>query len=84
MRRVKKEGKWVGLAPVGYENKITESGVKYICPTEPKASLMREAFGLLSTGKYNINQVYEHAVRNGLQSGRNAFHRAIRNPVYCG
>jgi hypothetical protein len=84
MRRAKKEGKWVGLAPIGYENKITESGVKYISPTEPKASLMREAFELLSTGQYNINQVYEHTVKNGLRSGKNAFHRAIRNPVYCG
>lgn len=30
MRRAKKEGRWMGQAPVGYQNRIREDGRKYI------------------------------------------------------
>ena len=29
MRRAKKEGRWMGTAPLGYVNKITEDKKKY-------------------------------------------------------
>ncbi len=32
MRRAKKEGRWMGVDPVGYANKITEDGKKVYCP----------------------------------------------------
>ena len=41
MRRGMKEGRWMSGAPVGYVNKITEDGKKYIAPKEPLAAIMR-------------------------------------------
>lgn len=32
MRRAKKEGRWVAIAPIGYKSRTTENGVKYIAP----------------------------------------------------
>src|SRR5665213_815820 len=34
MRRAKKEGRWMATAPIGYKNRITETGSKYIAPVE--------------------------------------------------
>ena len=44
MRRAKKEGRWMGPAPVGYANKITEDGRKYIAQKEPEAGIMKWVF----------------------------------------
>src|SRR5699024_6038050 len=41
MRRARKEGRYMGLAPVGYVNKITEHGRKYIAIEEPHATILR-------------------------------------------
>ena len=54
MRRAKKEGRWMGLAPLGYVNKITEDGKKYIAPKEPEAGIMKWAFKTLATGQYTV------------------------------
>ena len=32
MRRAKKEGRWMATAPIGYKNKTSEDGRKYIAP----------------------------------------------------
>jgi len=39
LRRGKKEGRYMGMAPYGYVNKITEGGKKYIAP-EPEAAAL--------------------------------------------
>ena len=39
MRRALKEGRYMGLAPIGYINRITESGRKYIALDQPQARL---------------------------------------------
>src|ERR1700749_2976521 len=44
MRRAKKEGRYMGLAPIGYINKTDELGRKYIAPEEPLASIVRWSF----------------------------------------
>lgn len=84
IRKAKEEGRWMGTPPIGYKNKITESGIKYIAPFEPQASLMRNAFELLAEGLYPISHVYVNLVENGLAWSRSAFYRAIRNVAYCG
>ncbi|UKT66152.1 recombinase family protein [Pedobacter mucosus] len=84
MRRARKEGRWMGPAPVGYANKITEDGKKYICPIEPNASLMRWVYEELSTGKWFIDQIWREASNKGLKTGRKNFWQIIRNPIYCG
>ena len=39
MRRAKKEGRWMGTAPIGYVNRITEDGKKYIAQKEKDAKI---------------------------------------------
>lgn len=63
MRRAKKEGRWMGGAPIGYVNKISEAGDKYICPQEPQASHRN---GLWS----NWQKVYTTQAKFGLQQKR--------------
>lgn len=42
MRRARKEGRWMGTAPIGYQNKTDETGkIKYICPFPPEAEIMK-------------------------------------------
>lgn len=84
MRRAKKEGRWMATAPVGYINKITESGRKYIAPKEPEASVMKWVFQELSKGIYAADQIRKEANKRGLKCARNNFWNIIRNPVYCG
>ncbi len=40
MRRARKEGRYMGLAPIGYKNKTDEHNNKYIAPEEPQASII--------------------------------------------
>ena len=84
MRRAKKEGRWMGHALVGYENKINERGQKFIMPKEPSASIMKWVFVQLATGKYSIDGIWAEARLKGLEMGRKNFWKIVRNPVYCG
>lgn len=83
-RRAKKEGRWVSTAPVGYANKSYENGRKYIAPNEPQATIMKEAFQDIASGKYNVSQVYNLAKAKGITCKLNNFWNLIRNPMYCG
>jgi len=84
MRRAKKEGRVMGIAPIGYQNKLSPSGEKYIAPHPLFAPIMREAFHELAGGKYTVRDIWRRACRKGLVSSRNPFWIAMRNPVYCG
>lgn len=84
MRRAKKEGRYMGIAPVGYANKSYEDGRKYIAPVEPEASLMRWAFREISTGRYPVAQIWRKVRRKGISCSANNFRAMLRNPVYCG
>ncbi|MEI9959392.1 MAG: recombinase family protein [Ferruginibacter sp.] len=84
MRRARKEGRYMGLAPVGYTNKTDETGRKYIAPKEPQADILRWAFKQIAAGIYNTEQIYKQARLRGFTSTKSLFWFAIRNPVYCG
>ncbi|HEX8017346.1 MAG TPA: recombinase family protein [Flavobacterium sp.] len=84
MRRAKKEGRYMGLAPVGYKNKVDESGLKFITPKEPDASVLRWSFEQLAKGLYNTEQIWKKSREKGLKCSKNAFWQMIRNPLYCG
>lgn len=84
MRKAKKEGRWMGAAPIGYKNKTTENGIKFIGPVEPTASIVRWAFEELASGRFNTEQVWKMAREKGLKCQKNNFWLFIRNPVYCG
>jgi site-specific DNA recombinase len=84
MRRAKKEGRYMGLAPIGYANKIDEAGRKYIAPKEPYASILRWSFEEIAKGVYNTEQIFKMARERGFTGTKGLFWFAIRNPVYCG
>jgi site-specific DNA recombinase len=84
MRRAKKEGRYMGLAPVGYKNKVDEGGNKYISPKDPDAAILIWAFEQLAKGVFNTEQIWKKVREKGLKCSKNAFWQAIRNPIYCG
>jgi hypothetical protein len=68
---------------VGYANKVTEDGRKYIAPREPEAKVMKWVFNALATKQYHIEQIYKEAKLKGIKICRPNFWKALRNPVYC-
>lgn len=84
MRKAKKEGRWMGPAPVGYINKITEEGKKYIAPKEQDAAIIKWAFEKVLEGQVNVEQIFKEAYKKGIRCCRANFWYLLRNPVYCG
>ncbi len=84
MRRARKEGRYMGHAPIGYEHFISENGRKYIRPKEPSASILKYAFEELSKNIFNTEQILKLVRRKGINISKNSFWVAIRNPLYCG
>lgn len=84
MRRAKKEGRVMGIAPLGYSNRISDTGKKYIAIREDEASIMRWVFSQIAEGRLNTEQIWKAAREKGLKCSKNAFWTAVRNPVYCG
>lgn len=84
MRRAKKEGRWMGTAPIGYANKVTENGKKYIGPKDIQGNIMKWVFEELSCNMFSTEQIWKKAKEKGLKCSKNNFWVAIRNPIYCG
>jgi site-specific DNA recombinase len=85
MRRAKKEGRLMGIAPYGYINRSHEDGKKYIAIKEPEASNIIWAFNELAKGHIPADHVrLKMNKREGVSMSRSAFAKAMRNPVYSG
>ena len=84
MRRGMKEGRWMSHAPIGFVNKITEDGKKYIAPKEPQASIMKWVFEQVSEGILHVEQIMKMARLRGIRVTKSTMWRSLRNPVYCG
>ncbi len=87
MRRAKKEGRYMGTAPLGYVNKITEDKKKFIAPHEFEAPLLKWAFEQIVSNNFNTEQIWKMVREKAEGKGRfskNNFWVAVRNPLYCG
>lgn len=87
MRRAKKEGRYMGTAPLGYVNKISEDKKKYIAPHEVEAPLLKWAFEQIASNNFNTEQIWRKLREKADGKGRfskNNFWVAVRNPLYCG
>ena len=79
----RKEGRYTGPAPRGYERERTVGGKSIIVPGK-FASLIREAFEVVALGIYSIDDVRRTLIAKGLKIGRSAFYDLLRNPTYMG
>lgn len=84
MRRARKEGRYMGVAPMGYDNKIREDGSKYIAPNIKEAPFIQWIFCTIADGVFAPDQIRKMANEKGFMISRMSFYRQIRNPVYCG
>ncbi len=83
IHKAKKEGRYMGRAPIGYINIPMPDGTKTIVPREPEATLIRKAF----EGFYeniSVRSYYKNILKSGLKCSLNAFFNILQNPVYCG
>lgn len=84
MRRANKEGRYMGSAPYGYDNKTREDGSKYIAINETEGAIMRYIFKTVLEGVFAPDQIRKQLNEKGIQISRANFYRQVRNPVYCG
>ena len=84
MRRARKEGRYMGRAPYGYDNKSREDGSKYIVPNTKEAPMMRWIFQVIAEGVFAPDQIRKMVNDKGFIISKSNFYREIRNPVYCG
>lgn len=84
MIRARKEGRHMGTAPIGYANKVYETGRKYIAPKYPEADIVKWSFEMLATGCCSVLELYGLAKKRGLKCCKNNFWHMIQNAVYCG
>jgi len=82
MRRAKKEGRWVVMAPKGYKNARDENNRPVIVPSDD-AKYMKEGFEEIAKGIASIDEVRRMLNKKGFVCGRNNFWKLIHNPVYC-
>lgn len=82
--KARKEGRWIGPAPKGYKNKVTEEGRKLIAPKEPEATMIRNIFTHITQNDVSIREAHRIAVQSGFKCSLNNFWNMLRNPVYCG
>ncbi len=83
MRRAKKEGRWVAMAPVGYKNTRDELNKPIIVPNDD-APIVKYAFEELSKGAYSVEEIRHICSKRGLKCSRSNFFYMLKNPAYCG
>ncbi|WP_430611822.1 recombinase family protein [Flavobacterium sp. JP2137] len=82
-----KEGRYMGTAPLGYVNKISEDKKIFIAINESEALLLKWAFEQIVANNFNTEQIWKKAREKA--NGKNRFSKsdiwvALRNPLYCG
>jgi len=83
MRRSAKEGRYVGSTPKGYTS-VRDSNSKPILTPNDFAKNIREAFELISTGKYSQREAREKLLSKGAAISRSQLSVILRNPIYMG
>ncbi|HEY1196500.1 recombinase family protein [Flavobacterium sp.] len=85
LQKARLEGRWINKAPLGYRNKITADGKKYIAAYAPEAFIIREVFEeIIKAKRVTLSEIYKEALAKGLKCSRSAFYILVRNPIYCG
>ena len=83
MRRARKEGRWLGVAPRGYKNARDENNKPIIVPDE-EAKFVKKAFDEIAKGINNVKEVNKKLNDEGFNCSKTTFWSILRNPVYMG
>lgn len=84
MRKAKKEGRYLGLAPKGYKNTRNEYGKPIIEIDDTQAPIIKWSFKEIAKGTKSVVEIWREATNKGLKCSRAFFWTIIKNPVYCG
>ena len=83
MRKARKNGCWMGIAPFGYNNVRTPDGQSTLAPNE-KAHLVKKAYEIYSKGVYSIEEVRKMLISEGLTINKQSFNTMLKRVVYRG
>ena len=89
MKAATEAGRWMFQAPIGYRM-VTTSGRSCLELDPARAPLIRIAFELFATGRYDQEQVLRKVTAEGLKTRRGnrlsvqTFSRMLRKPIYAG
>lgn len=84
IRRARKEGRYMGMAPFGFANKVTETGKKYIAPVPKDAAMVVWIFEQIAKEAFSTESIYHLAKDRGLKMTKSNFWVMLRNPLYAG
>ncbi|MEO6830930.1 MAG: recombinase family protein [Chitinophagaceae bacterium] len=84
MRRGRKDGRWLGMAPKGYINTRDEQKKPIIEPNTKTAPVVQWVFEELAKGVWEAESLRKEANKKGLIVSNSQFYQLIRNKVYCG
>jgi len=85
----RKNGEWVGKAPIGYKN-IGQERNKDIVVDREKAPLIQHLFELYASGQYSVKTLSKHISQKGLRGGQGKsltpgmVYKILNNPFYYG
>ncbi len=82
MRQAKREGRWNGAPPTGYDRYKT--GNIHTIKPNAKAKFVEESFKLFAKGIYSKEEVRRMMSIKGFKLTKNPFSRMLSNPVYIG
>lgn len=88
MKAALKEGRFIWVAPVGYDNALV-NGKGSIVPNK-KADIVRSCFEKVAQNLEPVEVIHKSKIKEGLTGrtgkplSRSQFHQMIRNPLYCG
>ena len=83
MRKARKDGRWVALAPLGYKNIRNENNKPVIVPDQ-NSTFIQQAFQEMVGGFYSLEEVRRRFNAKGMKCSRSNFNRLMHNPIYAG
>ena len=84
MRKAKRDGRYLGLAPKGYINTRNENGMPIISLDTEQAEHIKWCYEEVAKGVDTVVDIWKKAISRGFKCSRGHFWTVIRNPVYYG
>lgn len=83
MRKAKRDGRYMGIAPFGYKNSRDENNKPDVKQDE-NVPFVKMAFELMATGNFTQDEVRRKLSKKGFNCSRNGINKLLRNTVYMG